>query len=39
MARKPSLRIKKTKNGLEIIKTVYDDYGKVLKRHVELVGK
>jgi len=36
---KPSIRIKKTKFGLEIIKTIYDDYGKVLKKQVEAIGK
>jgi hypothetical protein len=37
--KKPSIRVKKTKFGLEIIKTIYDDYGKVLKKQIESVGK
>jgi len=36
---KPSIRVKKTKFGLEIIKTIYDAYGKVLKKQVESIGK
>jgi len=37
--KKPSIKIKNTKFGLEIIKTVYDEFGKVLSKQVEAVRK
>lgn len=37
--KKPSIKVKQTKNGLMIIKTLYDDFGKVLKKQVEDVVK
>jgi len=37
--RKPSIAIKKTKIGLEIWKTHYDEFGKVLKKQLDLVVK
>lgn len=36
--RKPSIRIKKTKTGLEIIKKFYDSVGKVVKQEVEIIN-
>lgn len=38
-SRKPSISIKKTKNGLQIIQKMYDDFGNVVKKHVESVKK
>jgi hypothetical protein len=35
--KKPSIRIKQTKNGLEIIKTMYDSIGNVIAKQVENV--
>jgi hypothetical protein len=34
---KPSIRIKKTKFGIDIIKTIYDDFGKIMKKQVETI--
>jgi len=39
MGRKPSIRIKKSKYGLEIVKTFYDDFGKAVRKQIEAVGK
>lgn len=40
MARKkPSISIKKTKDGLQIIRKMYDDLGKVIKTQIEAVRK
>lgn len=36
---KPTIRVKQTKFGLEIIKTVYDEFGNVLKKQVEAIKK
>jgi hypothetical protein len=36
---KPSISVKKTKFGLEIIKTVYDEFGKVVTKQVEAIKK
>jgi hypothetical protein len=36
---KPSIRIKKTKFGIDIIKTIYDDFGNIMKKQVERVKK
>jgi len=37
--KKPSIKIKQTKNGLQIIKTMYDDFGKVVKKQIEAINK
>lgn len=40
MARKkPSLRVKTKKNELVLIKTFYDEFGKIIKTHVESIKK
>jgi hypothetical protein len=36
---KPSIKVKKTKLGLEIIRTIYDEFGKVLSKQVEAIKK
>ena len=38
-SRKPSISIKRTKNGIQIIQKMYDDFGNVIKRQVESVNK
>ena len=37
--KKPSIKIKTTKGGIQIIKTMYDDFGKVIQKQIEAVGK
>ena len=37
--RKPSIAVKKTRGGLEIWKTHYDEFGKVMKKQLEAVVK
>lgn len=37
--KKPSIKIKKTKHGIEIVKTLYDEFGNVLKKQVEAITK
>ena len=37
--RKSSLRIKKTRIALEIWRTHYDDFGKILKKQLEYIIK
>ena len=37
--KKPSIKIRKTKHGLEIVKTLYDEFGQVLKKQVEAIRK
>ena len=37
--KKPSIKVKTTKNGIQIIKTMYDDFGKVIQKQIEAVGK
>lgn len=37
--RKPTIKVKKTKDGLEIIKTMYDQFGKVMQKQIEAVRK
>jgi len=37
--KKPSIKVKKTKHGLEIVKTLYDEFGNVLKKQVEAIVK
>ena len=40
MARtKPSLRVKMKKSGLEVIKTFYDEFGKVIDKQIEFIKK
>ena len=39
MRKKPSIRIKNNKNSLEIIKTMYDDFGKVVNKHIQTIMK
>jgi hypothetical protein len=39
MARKPSITVKRDRYGLKIIKTMYDDFGKAIKKQIESVGK
>lgn len=40
MARtKPSIKIKRTKTGIEIIKTLYDNLGHVLNKQIEAIPK
>ena len=39
MARKPSLRIITKKSGLHVVKTLYDDFGKVLKKQTEFIKR
>lgn len=40
MARKkPSLRIKTKKNELLLIKTFYDEFGKIIKTHTDIIKK
>lgn len=37
--RKPSIAIKKTRIGLEIWKTHYDEFGKVMRKQLEAIVK
>ena len=37
--KKPSIKIRKSKNGLEIVRTLYDEFGNVLKHQVESITK
>jgi len=37
--RKPSVSVKKTKNGIEIVTKFYNEFGKVVKKQVEAVRK
>lgn len=37
--RKPSIRIKKIKDGFEIIKTFYDEFGKAIKKQTDAIIK
>lgn len=39
MARKSSLKILNSKKTIKIIKSFYDDFGKVIKQNVELITK
>ena len=40
MARKkPSLRVKNRKNELVLIKTFYDEFGKIINKQVESIKK
>jgi hypothetical protein len=36
---KPSIRIKSTKNGLQIIKTMYNGFGKVMQKQIETIPR
>lgn len=37
--KKPSIKVKQTKNGLQIVKTMYDDFGKVVQKQIEAIKK
>jgi len=37
--RKPSIRVKSTKDSIKIIKTIYDEFGKVVKKQIEAIKK
>jgi hypothetical protein len=39
MAKKPTIRILTNKVGLKIVKTMYDDFGKVLKKQTEFIRR
>jgi len=36
---KPTIRLRRTKSTIEIIKTIYDDYGKAVRKIVEAVKR
>ena len=37
--RKPSIKIRKNKYGLEIVKTFYNEFGKAIEKQIEAVYK